>query len=210
MPPVSNPPVDQDPHWVAPVVPYDSPAKRRETTAWVGMVVFLASWGMMFGALFFMYGGIRARATDWPPEGLPAVPLIWPTVNTLVIALSSLALQMGLSAIRKGQQLRLKWGLLTSLFLGIVFIALQWKVWIDIYEMGLMPSSGFYGSVFYGMTWIHAAHVVIGLLALGWLSVFALRNEYTAPRHLSIRLWTMYWHFVGLVWGIVFVTVYLI
>ena len=208
--PVSNPPADRDPNWVAPVVPYDSPAKRKETTAWVGMVVFLASWGMMFGALFFMYGGIRARAVDWPPPGLPEIPLLLPTVNTIVIALSSLTLQAGLWSIRKGDQVKLKWGLISSFILGLVFIVLQFKVWADIHELGLMPSSGFYGSIFYGMTWIHAAHVIVGLFALAWLCIRALSNFYTAPRHLSVRLWTMYWHFVGAVWGLVFATVYLL
>ena len=207
--PVANPPADHDLR-VAPVLVLDSSSKQKETTAWIGMVLFLASWGMMFGALFFMYGGIRARAINWPPQGLPAIPLTWPLVNTFVIALSSFALQTGVWSIRKGHQTRLNWSLFCTLGLGLLFMSLQWELWTDIYAMGLMPSSGFYGSVFYGMTWIHAAHVVIGLVALLWLCFFAIRGRYTAPRHLSLRLWAMYWHFVGVVWVIMFVTVFLV
>ena len=207
---MSNPPAGDDPDWVAPVVQYDSPAKRQETTAWVGMVIFLASWGMMFGALFFMYGGIRARATEWPPQGLPSIPLFWPTINTIVIALSSVTLQWALISIRKGDKKKLTVGLVSTFLLGLAFVALQWKVWVDLNEIGLMHTSGFYGSVFYGMTWIHAAHVAVGIIALGWLCIQALRLFYSAPRHLSIRLWTMYWHFVGIVWGIMFLTVYIL
>jgi cytochrome c oxidase subunit 3 len=184
--------------------------KRDEITAWVGMVCFLASWGMMFGALFFTYGGIRARAVAWPPEGLPAIPLYWPAINTVIIFLSSLTLQASIWTIRKADYVKTNLALWTTLILGVVFLALQFKVWGDLQVMGLLPSSGFYGSVFYGLTWIHAAHVLVGLLALLWLCVFALKGQYSAARHITLRLWTMYWHFVGVIWAMVFVTVYLV
>jgi len=188
---------------------YASVKKSNETTAWVGMVIFLASWGMMFGALFFVYGTIRARALNWPPQGLPSIPLFWPSINTLIIFGSSLSLQAGIWAIRKDEQTKTNIALWVTLVLGIVFLTLQCMVWSNLHDIGLMPTSGFYGSVFYGLTWIHAAHVVIGLIALLWLCVFSLKRRYSAENHLSMRLWAMYWHFVGVVWAVVFVTVYL-
>jgi len=64
------------------VVPLRSPRARRDTTAWLGMIIFLASWAMMFAALFFAYGIVRLRAQVWPPPELPALPLRLPLVNT--------------------------------------------------------------------------------------------------------------------------------
>lgn len=192
------------------VVPYRSPRQREDTTAWIGMVVFLASWMMMFGALFFAYGGLRARAPEWPPAGLPMLPLGLPGINSACIALSSAALHLGLLSARRGQTRRLGLLLLLAFALGTVFMVLQGVVWRDLYEQGLRPGSGPYGSAFYGLTWVHAAHVAIGLLALAWLAFGALRGRYTAARHLPVRLWAMYWHFVGAMWGVMFATLYLI
>jgi len=192
------------------VVPYRSPRQRDEVTAWIGMVVFLGSWCMMFGALFFTYGGLRTRAVAWPPAGLPLLPVTLPLLNTVCIVASSAALQYGIVALRRGHPSRLAAMLLSSLSLGAVFVGLQLVLWRSLWDQGLRPSSSAYGSVFYGLTWIHAAHVLVGLVALAWLAIRALRGDYTPARHLPVRLWAMYWHFVGAIWALMFVTVFLI
>ncbi len=192
------------------VVEVRPPVRRDEVTAWIGMVIFLASWAMMFGALFFTYGGIRSRSPIWPPPGLPAIPLLLPAVNTAVIALSSLTLQLGVSAVKAGRGPALTRFALATLVLGCAFMGLQLQVWHALWLDGLQPSSGTYGSAFYGFTVIHAAHVVVGLVALAWIVLGAARGRYTAARHLSVRLWTMYWHFVGAVWLVLFLTIYIV
>jgi cytochrome c oxidase subunit 3 len=192
------------------LVPYRSPRTSEEVSAYVGMIIFLGSWAMMFATLFFTYGGLRARANGWPPPGVPAIPLLLPTLNTIVIAASSATLQGGGMLLRRGHPERLAPSLLASWVLGSLFLVLQGVVWNDLYHRGLEPGSGPYGSVFYGLTWIHAAHVGVGLIALGWLTVQAYRKKYTPARHLSLRMWTMYWHFVGFVWGAIFVSVYVL
>jgi cytochrome c oxidase subunit 3 len=195
---------------VGEILEYRSPKKHDEATSWIGMVVFLASWGMMFGAIFFAYGGLRARAASWPPAGVPLVPLGLPGVNTAVIAASSLAIHYGVVTVRRGSTAKLGPALLATFALGCVFLVLQLIVWNELYATGLRPDSGSYGSVFYGLTWIHAAHVGVGLAALLWLAIQAFRGKYSAARHLSIRLWAMYWHFVGAIWAIMFLTVYVL
>ena len=187
---------------------YRSPKQRNETTAWLGMVIFLASWFMMFAALFFTYGGIRARSILWPPPAMPLLPLTLPTVNTIAIALSSAVMQYGVFEVRRGKEQRLGPALSITFLLGTVFMGLQTMVWADLYAEGLKPDSGPYGSVFYGLTAIHAAHVVVGLLAIGFLTVRAFAGYYSAARHLAVRLWTMYWHFVGVIWLGLFLSVY--
>ena len=92
--------------------------------------------------------------------------------------------------------------------LGCVFLSLQVVVWRGLYDDGLTPRSGAYGSVFYAMTCFHALHVLVGLGALFSLSALAWRGRYNAARHLPMRLWAMYWHFVGVVWGVMFAVLY--
>lgn len=192
------------------VVPYRSPNAPRERTALLGMIVFLGSWTMMFGALFFGYALLRARAPAWPPPGMPRLPLAVPALNTAIISFSSVALQLALVWTRRGHVRRVAPALAATLVLGAVFLRLQFQVWGDVYAAGLHPSAGPYASVFYGLTWIHAIHVAVGLFALALLAVRAFRGAYTPARHQGLRLWTLYWHYVGVVWALMFVTVYVL
>jgi cytochrome c oxidase subunit 3 len=170
---------------------------RDDVTAWLGMVLFLGSWAMMFAALFFAYGLVRAHAPAWPPFDQPALPLLVPGVNTVVIALSSAAL-----VVASRRPTRKRWlGLAASL--GGVFLVLQSLVWAHLWALGLVPSGGPFPSVFYGLTTFHALHVLVGLVALAWLA-----SRGTSGR--SVRLWSMYWHFVGVVWVVLYATVYVL
>jgi cytochrome c oxidase subunit 3 len=193
------------------VLPYRSPKSRSDTTAYMGMVIFLASWAMMFAAIFFAYAFVRVRATRWPPLGMPSLPVLLPLVNTVVIAASSAVLQWGLVATRRGRAKALGPTGLVTLVLGVVFVALQLMLWRSLHEAGLRPDNGgAYGSVLYGLTWLHAAHVVVGLFGLLWLSVKAFAGAFSPARHLGARLWTSYWHFVGVVWALMFVSIFLL
>src|SRR5512144_2951674 len=77
-----------------------------EVTSYVGMVIFLGSWAMMFAALFFSYAVVRAHAPAWPPPDLPPLPIVLPGLNTLVIAASSAAVALGVRAHRVGRRPR--------------------------------------------------------------------------------------------------------
>lgn len=167
----------------------------QERTALLGMIIFIASWAMLFAGLFFAYGVIRLRTPAWPPSDLPQVPLLLPAVATVLLALSSAALERA----RRGPGAR---PVALAALLGLVFLGLQIVVWRDLWLGGLRPQSGTYASAFYGLTVFHALHVAVGLLALGWLLV---RRTATA-----VRLWTLYWHMVGVIWGVMFVLVYLL
>ena len=187
-----------------------APNERRDWNAFLGMVIFLGSWIMLFGGIFLTYGALRARSDIWPPLDMPPLPLDFPAMNTLVIVLSSASLQLGLNGVKTGKTHLLQWGLPITTVLGTLFIVLQSVVWFDLWQQGLQFTSGPYASVFYAITTFHAAHVLIGLGALLWLSIQSWRGMYTPARYLSIRLWAMYWHFVGIVWGFIFVTVYVL
>ena len=192
------------------VLPYRPPRAREETTAWLGMVIFLGSWAMMFAALFFAYGYVRTRGGEWPPAGVPRLPTLLPALNTLVLLASSACLQYGIASVRSGGP-RLFLALVAALLLGAVFLALQLWLWNALYSGGLHANSGgSYGSVFYGLTGFHALHVLVGLFGVGLLCRRAYKGEFSPAKYLPVRLWAMYWHFVGIVWALMFVSVFLL
>ncbi len=184
------------------------PAGRRRTTAWIGMVIFLAAWVMMFGSLFFAYALIRTSNPVWPPAGYAPLPLAWPALNTALLLLSSWTIQRGYSEVRRGEAL-LPW-LCATLFLGLVFLNLQWMVWTDLWATGFHLSSGTYGSVFYTFTGFHAIHVFVGFGFLIWLIVGAQRGRFTQHNSSPVLLTAMYWHFVDVVWVLLFLTLYVL
>ena len=193
------------------VLPYRPPRAREETTAYLGMVIFLGSWAMMFAALFFAYGFVRTRSSAWPPPDLPPLPWLVPTLNTAVLLTSSVAIQLGVRFIREGDSRKLAAALLLAFLLGAGFLVLQASVWTSLYERGLHPDkSGPYGSVFWGLTGFHALHVAVGLGGIGALCQRAFAGSFNAARYLPVRLWALYWHFVGAVWGLMFVSVFLL
>jgi cytochrome c oxidase subunit 3 len=162
----------------------------RERTSLLGMVMFMAAWAMLFAALFFAYGLLRLRAPAWPPADLPRLPRGVPALATALLGLSSVALARGRRR-----------GIAAAALLGGGFLALQALVWRTMIAGGLRPPLGPYASVFFGLTAFHALHVVVGLAALGWLVV--------RPAPLPVRLWSLYWHMVGVIWAVMFVAVYL-
>lgn len=158
--------------------------QREAVTAWIGMVVFLASWALLFAALFFAYGILRARAPEWPPAGVVHVPRDVAGLGALVVVLSSVALWRG--------------RVVLATFLGAGFLGAQAFLWSRAWEAGILPSSGPYGSVFWAFSTVHAAHALVGVVAL---VVCAARRR--------VGLWAHYWHFVGIVWMLMYLVVVL-
>ncbi len=191
---------------VVDILRYPSPHEREENTAWIGMIVFLGSWAMLFAGLFFAYGAVRVTVHAWPPAGLPRLPLWLPAGNTAVIVASSVALQAGYGRLRRGA--RAAPLLFATFLLGALFLALQALLWVEVWRSGLLPNLGPYPSTFWALTAFHALHVAIGVAALLVLAVGTARGTYNPARHLAVRLWSMYWHFVGAVWLLLFATVF--
>ncbi len=192
------------------VIPYRPAAARGEDTAWLGMFIFLGSWAMMFASLFFSYGVLRFRQATWPPPGTPPLPQLLPAVNTGVLALNALVLQRALSAARRGAKSRVVAGLLEGTLLGAVFVALQVVLWTSLFKSGLALEDGSLAAVVYGLTGFHALHVVVGLLGLGLLLPAVLGGTLNAARNNRLRLWVMYWHFVGVVWLTMYLLIFVV
>lgn len=184
--------------------------EESRRTYFVGMVMALASWTMLFGSLFFAYAILRLRAGTWPPDGVEPLPRLLPFVNTLVLLASSAVLHRGLVPAAEARIGALVGALKGTLALGSLFLALQLAVWVPLWRSGFRVDSGVYGSIFYGLTVFHALHVLAGLVALLVLVPGARKGRYRSARQNAVRLSAMFWHFVDGVWVVMFVAVYLL
>ncbi|MGA7990394.1 MAG: cytochrome c oxidase subunit 3 [Thermoanaerobaculia bacterium] len=179
-------------------------------TSFVGMVMALASWTMLFGSLFFAYAMLRLRAGTWPPAGVEPLPKLLPLLNTLVLLLSSVWLHRGIRPAADARFGALLGALKGTLALGSLFLVLQLAVWVPLWRSGFRIDSGVYGSIFYGLTVFHALHVLAGLFVLLALVPGARKGRYRSGRQSAVRLSAMFWHFVDAVWVVMFVAVYLL
>jgi cytochrome c oxidase subunit III len=171
------------------------------------MAIFLGSWAMLFVGLFFAYAFVRARAPAWPPLDAPPLPRLLPGLNTLLVAASSAAMARAVRAEERRRSEAAAAALVITAVLGTAFLALQLVVWTGLWRAGLVPTGGPYPSVFYALTTFHALHVLVGLAALVAL---ALRTGAGQPStRTGVRLWAWYWHFVGIVWVVLYATLYL-
>jgi cytochrome c oxidase subunit 3 len=176
---------------------------RRAGTANVGMAIFLGTVAMLFAALFFAYGVMRAQAPAWPPVGSTPLPRGALALNTLALLAASLALRGAGVAARRGDASAARRRAGASLLLGAVFLSAQALVWRSLVSAGGGPASGIYGSVFFAISGFHAVHVVGGLLALALIVGRGAPAEVGARR---LRLCALYWDFVLAVWALFFVT----
>jgi len=166
--------------------------------------------------------GLGVHTVDGP--GGPVVPRILniplTAFNTFLLIVSSLAVVLALDAVQKGNQQRLKQYLGATLVMGIVFLSIQaYEYSILIHEglwFGSIPHhleeagrTTLFGTTFYAMTGFHGLHVFGGVVTLIIIFIKALKGYYTPQRHEGVELFGLYWHFVDLVWIILFTIVYL-
>jgi cytochrome c oxidase subunit 3 len=193
----------------APVVALN-PHGREDTSSYVGIIVALASWGMMFASLFFAYAVIRTRAVAWPPLGSPRLPTGIAWGSTAAIVASSVTFDRALASLRKGAAKRFEKLIAVTIFLGVTFLQLQFLVWSQVRGLGVYMSGGIYGSIFYGFTYLHAAHILVGLGVVGFIYRKARKGLYSPHNWFGVRSAAYFWHFVGAIWLVMFVTLFLI
>lgn len=173
----------------------------------LGMLLFIISEVMVFGAFFTAYFFIRVvDANPWPAAGTE-LPKIIAGFNTAVLLSSSVTIHWALESVKRGNRFGLKAGMLTTFFLGCTFLFVQINEYVHI---GFAPSSSAQASVFYGLTGLHGAHVFIGLCLLLMVTVRAFRGHFSPEQHRGVEVPGIYWHFVDVMWVVVYTTVYLL
>lgn len=172
-----------------------------------GLITFLASEFLMFAGFFATFLIFRATITEWPPEGTE-VELLLPAINTVILVSSSLVINKGTKAIQQDDLGGMRKWFVATVIMGAVFLGGQ------VYEylsLGYGLRTNLFSNCFYLMTGFHGAHVAIGLLLiLGVLWRSRRENHYSASKHVGPEMAEIYWHFVDIVWIVLFFLVYVL
>jgi cytochrome c oxidase subunit 3 len=173
----------------------------------LGMLLFIISEIMVFGAFFTAYFFIRVvQANPWPATGTE-LPKLVAGFNTAILLSSSVTLHWALTSVKNGNRWGLRAGMLTTFLLGLTFLFVQINEYVHI---GFAPHDSAQASIFYGLTGLHGAHVFIGLVLLLMVTVRAFRGHFSPEAHRGVEIPGIYWHFVDVMWVIVYCSVYLL
>ena len=174
----------------------------------LGMLLFIISEVMLFGAFFTAYFFIRVVAdSGWFPIDGKDLPKLVAGVNTAVLVSSSFTMHWALEGARRGNRRAMQIGLLSTLALGATFLCVQINEYVHI---GFSPHDNAQASIFYGLTGLHGAHVFVGLTLLSFATTRAFRGHFTPKEHRGVEVPGIYWHFVDVMWIVVYSTVYLL
>lgn len=184
-----------------------APAHDRTPVLTVGTVVWLASELMFFSGLFAAYFTLRATADgDWPPADVE-LEVLTSGLFTLGLILSSGTMQLAVRAIAGGRLPAFRGWLAATLVLAAAFIANQAHEWSSL---EFQADTHAYGSAFYVMTGFHGIHVIGGMLAMVLLLGRAGSRRFGAADAPAVEVVSYYWHFVDVVWIVIFTLIYLI
>ena len=187
--------------------PPEAHQSSRVDARTLGMLLFIISEVMVFGAFFTAYFFIRVVAGDpWPAEGME-LPKLIAGVNTAILLSSSFTMHWALESVKSDNRLGLQAGMLTTFLLGATFLFVQINEYVHV---GFAPQDSAQGTIFYSLTGLHGAHVFIGLTLLAMVTVRAFRGHFSSAEHHGVEVPGIYWHFVDIMWVIVYTTVYLL
>ncbi|HWC66935.1 MAG TPA: cytochrome c oxidase subunit 3 [Acidimicrobiales bacterium] len=189
--------------------PVDSHGTTGLSNNKLAMWLFLGSDCLLFGGLISTYMLYRGRTQNGPkPDQLYEIPFT--SVSSFVLLMSSLTMVLAVSAARRHDHQRTRLWLVTTALLGATFIGGQVFEFTSFYREGLGFTTSLFGSSFYTLTGFHGAHVTLGIIMLLSLAAMTLRGRIPGDRAEVVELVGLYWHFVDIVWIVIFTLVYLI
>jgi cytochrome c oxidase subunit 3 len=187
------------------------PANRssRVDPELLGMLLFIISEIMVFGAFFTAYFFIRlvAEGHRWFPFDGAELPVAVAGTNTAILLSSSLTMHWAQTSIKNGNRFGLKAGMLLTTLLGATFLFIQINEYVHI---GFAPQDHAQGTIFYGLTGLHGAHVFVGLTLLTIVTVRSFRGHFSPEHHHGVEVPGIYWHFVDVMWVVVYTTIYIL
>ncbi len=196
----------------------------------LGMLLFITSEVMFFAGLFAAYFSIRAAHTElvngvpthvWPPAADAGILNPWRLTTdsgalnvivpaTLILVLSSFVCQFGVRAIRRGDQRGFVRAMSLTLAMGVAFLLLQAYDYSVLAGEGLSLGSGLFGTTYFTLTGFHGLHVLGGTLMLALVVYRGRTGQFNARRHDMVEAVSLYWHFVDVVWVVLFSVLYLV
>jgi heme/copper-type cytochrome/quinol oxidase subunit 3 len=200
-------------HAHAEVPPAESPL-TPESWGKLGMWVFLAGDAMSFGGLLAGYGALRASSANWPSP-MEKLGILTTSFMTFLLIVSSVWMVLALSAAKHGHQARFRKFLLLTVIGGTTFLVMQAYEWTHLVHEGMTMSSNpwgspLFGTTFFVLTGFHGCHVFGGVVYLSCVLLGGLKGQYTPDNYNPVEIAGLYWHFVDLIWILVFTFVYLL
>ncbi|OLD71057.1 MAG: hypothetical protein AUI33_08005 [Ignavibacteria bacterium 13_1_40CM_2_61_4] len=175
----------------------------------MGMWVFLCSEVMFFTGLIGSYIVLRFATPLWPPPAsVLNIPLT--AMNTFILICSSVTMVQALAAASRGDARKMKLFLCLTLLFGATFLSIQGVEYWKLVHEGFNPHVSLFGSVFFTTTGFHGFHVFCGVVCMAFVTGKAFLGKYTQAHHQGIETLGLYWHFVDLVWIVLFTIIYLI
>ncbi|MFW9855993.1 MAG: heme-copper oxidase subunit III [Candidatus Thorarchaeota archaeon] len=198
------------------------------------MWIFLASEVLFFGLLIGVSFIIRLRSTAWADlaqllielfgfnfQKSGRIPPVWPNasdvlnipltaVNTFILILSSVTMVKAVESIEKDYKQGLRNFLFFTAILGAVFLVIQLFEYYNLFTSGFTPDSNLFGATFYLQTGFHGAHVFLGIIMVFFIALKAHKGGYSKLNYSGVEAVGLYWHFVDLVWIMLFTIIYLI
>jgi heme/copper-type cytochrome/quinol oxidase subunit 3 len=190
----------------APALADSSAEAGTQTTASWGIVLVIVTEAMIFAALLSAYFFVRSASPDWPQGGIAPPDLARISVFTVLLLGSSVPLFFGEAAIRRGHVGRLRIALLVSFAMGLAFLLNQA---FEFASLDFGATDNAYASLFIVITGLHGLHLLVGLAISAVVQVKARLGAFDADRHRTVSVFSMYWHFVDVVWIFVFTSLYL-
>jgi cytochrome c oxidase subunit 3 len=173
----------------------------------LGMYLFIGSEIMLFGAFFTAYFFVRVvNGTPWPTPPYH-LPVYLAFLNTCILVTSSFTMHWALSSVKRNNPWGLRAGLLLTFLMGLTFLITQVAEYLRI---GFNTSDGAFPTIFFCLTGLHGCHVFVGLTILLFMTIRAFRGHFDAEHHHGVEIGGIYWHFVDLMWILVFLTVYVL
>jgi cytochrome c oxidase subunit III len=183
----------------------------------VGIFLFIGSEIMLFGSFFTVYFFDRVVNSGihhgpWPPY-IPGThiqydrPWFAGLVNTCILVTSSFTMHWATTSAKKGDRNGLRAGMVLTVLLGSTFLLTQV---VEYHRLGFNTSNTAFAATFLGLTGLHAIHVFIGLTILTGMTIRAFRGHFSPDNHHGLEVGGIYWHFVDVMWIVVYVTVYIL
>lgn len=178
--------------------------RMRKTAMWI----FLGSEVFFFGAMISTFLLYRNTTADGPGAEIFNIPFT--SASSFVLLMSSLTMVLADNAFQKNDQRQGRIWLFGTVLLGLTFLAGQIFEFTEFYHEGLTPQVSPFGSSFFMLTGFHGLHVAGGVLMLSMLIAFSFRGRYNPDHGMNVEITALYWHFVDIVWIVIFTVIYLL
>ncbi len=182
----------------------------------LGMLLFISSEVMFFAGLFAAYFNTRANfvgtngVKEWPPSQFADIlnPFSVILVATVILVLSSVTMQMAIWAIRRDDRRGFLRNMAVTFILGVLFLLMQAYDYSLLFQDGLTMGSGPFGTTYFTLTGFHGAHVFGGVIMLGVILYRGMTGQFSSRHHDAVEAASLYWHFVDVVWILLFSILY--